>query len=221
MKIFAVVLALSLAGGWNIGSLIRDTNSRAAVSRGIAAFSKGDFKGALQSFTRAEELGPGPRTSFDLGTSQLAAGDRARGNATLRKSMADPVMKPAALYNSGSSDLLAKEYDGAIKSLVESLRLNPNDKAAKRNLEIAQLRKRQQEKQQQGGGGAQKQQQQNPAGNGAKQPQKPQQQPSQQEASKNPGDLDAESVLRSVEQQEREELSRMRRARRNNEKIGW
>ncbi|MEO8215827.1 MAG: tetratricopeptide repeat protein [Acidobacteriota bacterium] len=221
MRALAAILILSLSGsGWTLGRLLGDTSSRAAVSRGLSAFAKGDFKKALQSFSKADQLNPSARTAFNLGTTELASGDRQHGSVTIQKAMADPGLKPGALYNRGSSELQAKEYDPAIRSLIESLRLRPNDPAAKRNLEIAQLRKRQQQ-QQQGGGGQQKKQQ-SPNGQQPNQRQKsPQQQKPAEGANKDPGKVDAESVLRSVEQQEREELSRMRRAKRDNEKIGW
>jgi len=59
--------------------------------------------------------------------------------------------RAAAHYNRGNSFLEATQYDRAIASYVESLKLDPSDMDAKYNLSYA-LMKRRQQQQQQGGG---------------------------------------------------------------------
>ncbi|HEX8153754.1 MAG TPA: tetratricopeptide repeat protein, partial [Thermoanaerobaculia bacterium] len=127
----------------------------------------------------------------------------------------DPKLRADALFNRGNSALLSNAFEHAIRDYTETLKLRPNDMAAKRNLEIALEKLRQQQKRNSGAGGKQNpqgskqnQQQQQPSA-GAQQEQQPQ------------GQADAESLLRSVQQQEQEERRRMKAAGRPRERVGW
>src|SRR5207245_10917709 len=103
-------------------------------------------------------------------------------------------------------------YDYAIRDFTETLRLRPNDAPAKRNLEIALLRKNLQQRR--AGGSRQPQKGSSP------QPQQQQAQPSPDEKQQN-RDANGEALLRSVQQQEQEELMRMHRARGEKLHVGW
>jgi len=209
----ALLLLVTWAELWT--SLTQSTNSHAATSRGVAQYARGKFKDAARSFTEADAIKPSSSTAFNLGTSQVAAGNRELGSTTLAKALRDPKLRADALYNRGSSALAANSYDAAIRDFIEALRLRPNDAQAKRNLEIA-LRKRS-EMQQSGAG-----EQRNPAGG------QPQQQqgnrapaPGDKQSKDQQGQTDADALLRAVQQQEQEELARMRRVRPEPERVGW
>ncbi len=58
-----------------------------------------------------------------------------------------------AHYNRGNSFLEASQYDQAIASYTEALKLDPSDQDAKYNLSYALMKRRQQQQQQQQGGG--------------------------------------------------------------------
>ena len=206
-----MILALLLAflPEW----LIRDTNTHAANVRGVKAFEEKKYGEAATAFTKQ---GPSSKGTFNLGTAQIAAGNREQGSSTLSKVVNEPQLRGDAMFNRGVSALSAKAYDYAIHDFTEALKANPRDAAAKRNLEIALAQKRAQQRQQQSGG-SQKQNQQGPSG--ANQPQQPQPQAGGQEPKS--GDANAEALLRSVQQQEQEELSRMRRARPERARVGW
>jgi Ca-activated chloride channel family protein len=211
--IVLILLALSPAELWQ--KMTRETNSQAAAKRGSQQYATGRFEESVQSFATVGKLAPNPRSLFNLGTSQVAAGQRSEGSTTLSKAMADPALRAAALYNRGNSALASNAYDHAIRDYTETLKLRPGDRDAKRNLEIA-LNRQQQAKQQQ-----QRQQQQQ--GGGPKSPQAPPQ-PSpggKKSDQKQDADQDAEALLRSVQQQEQEELARMKRARMDPKAVGW
>jgi tetratricopeptide (TPR) repeat protein len=204
----AIVFVLAVSAA----PLLRDTNSHAAASRGAKAYAAAKYAEAEKQFAEAQKLAPSPRNAFNLGTTQVAAGDRERGSATLTEAMKDPGLRADALFNRGNSALAAKAFDHAIRDYIETLRLRPDDKAAKRNLEIALTRQRQQQ-QQSGANGRQNQpdeqgkdKQQTTADKGRKEPK--------------PGEVDLEALLRSVQQQEQEELRRMK-ARPGEAKVGW
>ncbi|HET7436509.1 MAG TPA: hypothetical protein VFN10_17505, partial [Thermoanaerobaculia bacterium] len=187
------------------------TNSRAASARGAAAYQEKKYTAAVHDFAEARKLAPNARTAFNLGTAQIAAGDRTNGSATLEEAIKDPALRAKALYNRGNSALAANALDYAIRDYKGSLRLDPRNAAAKRNLEIALEKHQQQQKKSNGGGNQQKPQ---------PQPQKPNA-PNQGQKQQQGQQADMEALLRSVQQQEQEELTRMKGGRADKTRVGW
>jgi Ca-activated chloride channel family protein len=190
----------------------RDTNSRAASARGVEAYGKKQYAQAAEAFRRAQELSPSARSAFNRGTAEIAAGQREQGSATLAPAIADPALRADALYNRGNSALAAKAMDHAIRDYVDALRANPNHAAAKRNLEIA-LQRREQQRRNASASGQKNQQ--------GQAPQKPQPTPSAGNQKPKPGEVDLEALLRSVQQQEQDELRRMKAKASGEGRVGW
>lgn len=211
----ALLLFLTWAEVWQ--KLTRATSSYAATARGVSQYAKGKFNDAAASFAEADSIRKSPDTAFNLGTAQIANGNREQGSTTLAKALSDPKLRADALFNRGNSALASNAFDSAIRDYAEVLRMRPGDAQAKRNLEIA-LRRKEQQQQQPGD------KQQNP--NGA-QPQPQQKQanrvpaPGDKQANEPKGQTDADALLRAVQQQEQEELSRMRRVRPEPARVGW
>ena len=204
MIVALLVLGLDLARLW------RETNSHAATARGVKQFNAKKYAEAQKSFATSSSIGSTSMRAFNLGTSQIAAGNREAGSSTIAKALADPTLRADALFNRGNSALAANSFDYAIRDYTDTLRVRPSDTAAKRNLEIA-LRRKQAMQKQQGGG------------NGSQQDRGPQPQPSPQQGVKQQpkSDPNVEGLLRSVQQQEQEELSRMHRPSRERVHVGW
>jgi Ca-activated chloride channel family protein len=196
----------------NLAQLWRDTNSHAANARGVKEFANKKYTQSVKDFRDADTIAPSPQRAFNLGTAQIAAGNREQGSATLAKAMNDAHLRADSLFNRGSSALASNAYDSAIRDFTEALKVQPKDQASKRNLEIAILRKMQQQKQQSGSRQQQK--------GSSPQPQQQQAQPTADQQQQN-GDANAEALLRSVQQQEQEELQRMHRARGEKLHVGW
>jgi tetratricopeptide (TPR) repeat protein len=205
MKASVALLALALAGippvlqPW-----LRSSNSRASTERGIEQYETKKHAEAASSFAAAEAIDHGAIARYNLGTARVAAGEGSRAAADFGDALEVETLAPDALYNRGSGALQSSAWDDAIRDFTDVLRRSPADPAAKRNLEIALRRKQQdeekrrrEEQQQQRQGGDQKQQQPQAGDRGEPQP---------------GGGVDLDSLLRSVSQQEREELSRMRRS---------
>lgn len=212
MRTVAILaMAFSLSSLWQ--QMTRPTNSRAANGRGLSAFEHQRYGDAAREFADVTRMSPSSRAIFNRGTADVAAGRREEGSAALTEAMKDPALRADALFNRGNSALASKAYEHAVRDYVESLKLRSTDPAAKRNLEIA-LKRLQAEREQQQRGGAGQQQQQQPQ----QQQQAPQQQPKPDEQK---GEADAEALLRSVQQQEQEELARMKRARVDTRRVGW
>ena len=186
---------------------IPDTNTHAANARGVKAFAAKKYADAAKAFAKQ---GHSALADFNRGTAQVAAGDREQGSQTLAKALDDPNLRGDAFFNRGNSALAAKAYDYAIHDYVEALKTNPRDGAAKRNLEIALAKKSEQQKQRAGGNNKDK--------NGSS----PQPQPQPSGGNESPkGDANSDALLRSVQQQEQEELQRMHRARPEHVRVGW
>jgi len=210
------LLGCSVAGLLGVaGPFLRDSNSHAASTRGVEAYSSSTYGKAVSAFQEAQKLAPSPGGAFNLGTAQVAAGDRELGSRTLNEALKDPALRADALFNRGNSALGAKAFEHAVRDYSEVLRMRPNDAAAKRNLEIALRRHQQQQQQQSGASGDQKSAPQN-------QPQKNQQPSPSAKGKQQPqqGQVDLEALLRSVQQQEQEELRRMK-VRAGEAKVGW
>jgi tetratricopeptide (TPR) repeat protein len=192
----------------------RETNSHAATARGVKQFEQKNYADAQKSFTTATSIAPTPTRAFNLGTSQIAAGNREAGSSTIAKALADPSLRADALFNRGNSALTANAFDYAIRDYTDALRIRPSDTAAKRNLEIALRRKEAIQKQQGGGSGSQQDR-------GPQPKQKPQPSPQPGGAQQPQNDPNVDGLLRSVQQQEQEELSRMHRPSRERLHVGW
>jgi tetratricopeptide (TPR) repeat protein len=209
---------VKLIGLWVAAGLLslvlRESNSHAASARGAKQYAEKNYGEAVKSFGTAQETAPSPRNAFNLGTAQIASGDREGGSKTIDGALDDPALRADALYNRGNSALGAKALDHAIRDYAAALRLNPKHAAAKRNLEIAQ---RQKQNQQRTGSGQQPNQQ---GQNQQQQQQQPSRGQQQQQQAPQQGQADAEALLRSVQQQEQEELARMK-AQRPAGRVGW
>lgn len=203
-------LALFLAAGVLGGLVVQETNSHAASSRGVKAYDAKQYDVAATDFRKAHQLRPSPESAFNLGTAEIAAGRREEGSADLAEALKNPALRADALYNRGNSALSAKAFDHAIRDYKDALRARPNFPEAKRNLELALIRRNSAQQdtsgKQQGSGGNQQQQPQKPA-------------PGQKQAPQR-GQADMEALLRSVQQQEQEELSRMKKIPAER-RVGW
>ena len=200
-----MILILLLAFAW-----LADTNSHAASEHGTHAYEKKQYGDAARWYDRAQKLAPSPRGAFNLGTALIAAGERERGSAVLAEATKDPSLRADAFFNRGNSALAAKAFDHAINDYIETLKANPRHEGAKRNLEIALARREASQRESTGDKqnkpGAKEQQQQQQPNAGQKPPQ---------------GQPDLETLLRSVQQQEQEELRRMKAKVAAEGRVGW
>src|SRR5258706_10233294 len=199
MRVLAILL---IAGLPLVSKLTRETNSHAATARGVKQFAEKKYAEAQTSFATSSAIASTPARAFNLGTSQMAAGNGEAGSSTIAKALADPSLRADALFNRGNSALAANAFDYAIRDYSQTLRLRPSDAAAKRNLEIA-LRRKQAMQNQQGSDSNSQQ------GGGPQQQPQPQPSPQQGAEQQRKSDPTVDGILRSVQQQEQEELSRM------------
>jgi tetratricopeptide (TPR) repeat protein len=206
MKIIGLIMAAAVGVGGMLSPLLRPSNSQALAERGIALYEQRQYEDAARLFDEARAIRATPEATFGLGTALVGAGDHRGGEALLRSVAETPELAARSWYNQGNSQLTRGELAEAIESYAESLRIEPTNMAAKRNLEIA-LRNQQRQQSEPGDGGGEGEDAQEPAGGD-----------SRDEADVDP---EVERILRSIEQQEREELSRMRQARTGSRPLDW
>lgn len=205
MKIGALVLVAAIS----LSALRNESNSHAQSAHGRKAFEAKEYARAAKHFAKAQETAPSTLSAFNLGTAQIAEGRREEGSATLAKALEDPNLTADAYFNRGNSALAAKALDHAVADYMQALRANPSHVAAKRNLEIALARRESEQRQ------SRSQQQQQQKQNQPQQPQQP------NGAKPQAGQMDADALLRSVQQQEQEELRRMKARTASEGPIGW
>lgn len=225
MKLVIGLTILGAAVGGFVDRLTRPTNSIAAMERGMEAWENGDAAAAARHFEVSESISPSPEAAFGLGTALAESGSPEEAAEFLGRASSSPKFAAPGFYNLGTIQLNEGRFEEAIEALKQSLRYDPTSIRAKRNLEIA-LQKQKEEQQQQ-----QQQQQQQSGDEGEDENQPPPEtegeEPGEQEQPA-PGDLEGgdlppelESLLSSVEEQEQEELSRMRKARARSRGLDW
>lgn len=209
-SMIAILAAAATVASW---PAFRPSNSERLTAAGRKAFAAGRFGDAAGSFDAAVAIRKNAFTLYNQGTAKVAAGDAA-GAAILDEIGRSPApVAGDALFNLGNAALLAREWDAAIARYEQVLRRSPRDADAKRNLEIA-LRRRQQEQQQ----GNQGQRQPQPAPSAGEDEQRP----APSEPGEGKEEMTAEEILRSIAQQEKEELRRMRLRKTGEERpVGW
>lgn len=217
MKIvIAALTILSVSAAW-WEPLFRPSNPRQLTSGGIHSWQKGDASAARRHFAAAAAVDDAPVHMFNAGTAALSEGALDDGARLIDAAIRDDAAFAAdGLFNEGTALLREQRLDDAVARLQESLRRDPSRQDAKRNLELALMRR---EDQNSGGGGQQSQPQDGSEGQPGREGEEGEQESADtppegtEEGQREPGQLDAEAVLRAVAQQEAEELKRMREAR--------
>ncbi|HET9766737.1 MAG TPA: tetratricopeptide repeat protein [Thermoanaerobaculia bacterium] len=158
LLVLAAASALSLPAQWL-------HNPRERTAKAIEEWRRSDYAAADRHLEQALELeGETPRALFNAGTGKLGAGTPgaalqplARAAAAAAKDPAARALQPDALYNLGNAYLAAGYAAAAAESYRAALRLRPDHRPTKHNLELAlrELDKQpppQQQEQQSGGG---------------------------------------------------------------------
>lgn len=164
--------------------LLRDDN----IEKGLASYNAGDYETALQKFTDAQIDHPDdPLLDYNLGNTYYKTRRFEEAATSYQRVLSrspDPKLKERAWYNLGNTSYKQGKLEDAVNQYLEALKLDPQDEAARKNLEKTreeirrrleqnkqQQQQQQQKQQQQAQQQKQQQQQQGDQGGGQNQPQ--------------------------------------------------
>jgi Ca-activated chloride channel homolog len=123
-------------------------NATQSVLNGNQFYQQSQFDLAEAQYRKALEYDPGnEKAKYNLANAlqrQSKYDEAAKLLEDLAGSSKDNSIKSAAYYNQGVANTKIKNLDASIESYKKALRLNPNDKEARENLEKALLQKKNQ-----------------------------------------------------------------------------
>lgn len=122
------------------------------VEEGNRHFDQAEFDAALEKYREAQTDRPdAPELHFNVGDALYKQGAVQEAMAAFQKAVesGDPDLAASAYYNVGNAAYRQQLYDLAVDAYEKSLELNPDDRDAKVNLEMALEKLQQQEQQQQ------------------------------------------------------------------------
>jgi Ca-activated chloride channel homolog len=170
LRAIALVIATSLLAPAAIRSAMAD--SAASRNRqGNKLYGEGKFQDAEKAYLDAQAVEPGrPELLYNMGNTLLRQKKFDQAVQALHQAInkGNRGLQGNSWYNLGNAFFENGKFKEAVESYVQTLKINPADREAKQNLELA-LKKLQQKKSQSSGGGSGQDEQQ-------QQDQKPQQQ---------------------------------------------
>jgi Ca-activated chloride channel family protein len=162
---------------------------------GNEAFANQDYQGALTAYHQAQEDAPElAEPHYNEANTHYRLEDYEQAQQQIEQALvsegSQQALDQSSYYNLGDVFFQAEQYEAAIESYKEALRLDPTDLQAKQNLELAlkQLQQQQQEQQQQQDQQNQDQQQDQQNGDQSQDQQNQDQQQDQQSQDQQQGD---------------------------------
>jgi Ca-activated chloride channel family protein len=116
--------------------------------KGNSLFAQGKYQDAGKVYLDAEVNHPGrPEILYNLGNSLIKQRKYDKAIQTLRQPIdkGDKETKQNSWYNAGNAYFLMGDYKDSSDAFIQALRLNPADKDAKHNLELALMKLKQQQ----------------------------------------------------------------------------
>lgn len=141
-----------------VGAQAQKMPERREVRRGNRLYDKGEYKEAIDRYTRALTYAPESfEATYDLGNALYKAEMFDKAEQTISRAAADTLRTDAeraeTLYNLGNAQFRQQKYKEALESYRRSLLLNPDDMEAKYNFAYTKKLLEQQQDQEQNGGG--------------------------------------------------------------------
>jgi Ca-activated chloride channel homolog len=186
MKRFFIITGLTVVfvGAVLLTLFVKTTTANADIAAGNQAYTAKNYDTALQRYTAAQTQAPGQvEPAYNAANTYYRQNVLDKAQQTLEQTLAQPQNAIAEFthFNLGNIAYNAKKFDEAIAQYEAALRLQPDDRDAKYNLELALQQKQQQDQQQQQNKDQQKQDQQQNQDQQQKQDQQNQDQQKQQD----------------------------------------
>lgn len=184
------------------------------------SYEKGQYADAETSYRKSLEAKPKPSSTYNLGNTIFQQNRLPEAITEYKKAIESSDradLRSQAYYNLGNAYFQNQQYEESIRSYKESLKLNPTDEDAKKNLTLAmrQLRQQQQQQQQQEQNQEQENQdQQNEQEQQQQQQQQEQQQKQQQEqpSQDKVNQEEAKEILKAIEREDQRVHEKLRKS---------
>ncbi len=206
-----VLLAMALA----VPRAARADSAASKNNEGNRLYERRQLDEALKMYTDAEASRPfAPELHYNIGNVLYRKGelDKAIEEYERAKASGAPGLRQAAAYNSGNALLRAGKLQEAVGAYVQALRGRPDDRDAKRNLELALRLLEEKKKQQQQPQSNPKDDQKRPPPQGQPpQPSNGQPQQGQSAPQPRPGSMsedEARRILDALNDQQKEDLKK-------------
>ncbi len=134
------------------GTVVSAQTAHTLLRKADRDYLNNDYKSAEENYTKAQKAERSSKGDYNLANSiyqQQRYDEAAKQYGDIAAKTQDNKLKFNSLYNKGNAHFWKKEYDKAIDSYKNALRMNPNDTDAKKNLALAQRMLQQQQQQQQ------------------------------------------------------------------------
>lgn len=166
LTIFTLLIALFSGSASVFAQAESNRKERRAIVEGNEYYNQGHFRAALKKYKEALSFNPNSAEGhYNLGLSQIMLGTNPSDTTQTAKNMLKegvtqmllvtkmakerPALASRANYNLGNIAFMSDDFGNALQFYKQSLRLNPNDEAARRNLRITQLKLKNQNNQNQ------------------------------------------------------------------------
>ena len=167
-KLIIFIAFLSMAfccGEISAQSAESTRKERNNITEGNKLYNNGRYRAAYLKYQQALKENPSSAVArYNLGLSQIRLGSNPSDTTQAAKDMLEngkkvmeqvsqmgrekPMLASRANYNLGNIAFNSEDYSNALNYYKQSLRLNPDDEAARRNLRITQLKLQNQNQQQ-------------------------------------------------------------------------
>ena len=201
------------------------SESLAAKNReGNRLFAEGKYEDAEKAYLDAQVKSPGkPEVLYNLGNALIKQKKTDQGIQSLRQaqSKGDKGIQERSWYNSGNALFSMDKFQDAAEAYIQALRIDPTDKDAKHNLEMALMKQQQQKDKKQNQPGSAKQNQTRPENKSAQPsdkdnkgnsgaPQAQQRMGKSPQAAQHEGSISKEQALRMLDALQSRELEAQR-----------
>jgi Ca-activated chloride channel family protein len=153
VKRFFIITGITLifVGAVLMTVFVKTTTANADIAAGNQAYTAKDYDTALQRYTTAQSQAPGQvEPSYNAANTYYRQNVLDKAQQTLEQTLAQPQNAIAEFvhFNLGNIAYNTQKFDEAIAQYEAALRLQPGDRDAKYNLELALQQKQQQDQQQ-------------------------------------------------------------------------
>ena len=132
--------------------IARTQKANAEVAAGNLAFSAQDYETALQHYAKAQSQAPGQAEPlYNAANVFYMQQTLDKAQQSLDQALAQPqkAIEESIYFNLGNVAFKTKQFEAAVTQYESALRIDPSDKEAKYNLELALQQKQNQQDQQQ------------------------------------------------------------------------